>query len=312
MKTDLKDLSKKDFAEAFGVEVKDLPAECQQAIEQKNFEYRTTQGAERDELILQAIKKFETDTQIIGAPERTGVWERGWDENLRMFKESGYDRASLVPKFIRPTKAIRWKQDYVVPVDPMFELSFFEVLRIWLFKTYLSDVDVVYEFGCGTGFNLLALAELFPKKELHGLDFVSPPKDLVNMIASAYKLNMQGHVFDMRKPDKNFKLKNNSAIVHLGTVEQLASDIEPFLQYVLEQKPAICVAMEPTIELYDEANLIDHLAAAFHRKRGYTEGYLPRLRELEAEKKIEILKVRRTYFGSFFMEGFSVIVWRPL
>ena len=310
MKTDSKDLFKIDFQEAF--EVDDLPAECLDIIAKKNFRYTSIQGAERDALILEVLRKLETDTQVVGAPERTGVWEEGWAENLRMFKESGYKREALTPKFIRPTKTIRWKQDYVTPEDPMFELSFFEVLRAWLFKTYLAEVDVVYEFGCGTGFNLLALAELFPEKELHGLDFVNPPKDIVNIMASEYNLNMQGHVFDMRKPDKNLSLKANSAVVHLGTVEQLASDIEPFLEYVLDQKPAICVAMEPTIELYDESNLIDYLAASFHRKRGYTEGYLPRLRELEAQKKIEILKVKRTYFGSFFMEGFSVMVWRPV
>ena len=70
--------------------------------------------------------------------------------------------------------------------------------------------------------------------------------------------------------------------------------------------------MEPTVELYDETNLVDHLAAKFHKKRGYTQGYLPRLKALEAEKKVEILKVKRTYFGSLFMEGFSFIIWRPV
>ena len=69
--------------------------------------------------------------------------------------------------------------------------------------------------------------------------------------------------------------------------------------------------MEPTIELYDESNLLDYLAMRFHVKRGYTEGYLPRLRELESQNKVEILKVKRLFFGSLYMEGYSCLIWRP-
>jgi len=49
----------------------------------------------------------------------------------------------------------------------------------------------------------------------------------------------------------------------------------------------------------------------FHRKRGYTENYLTRLRELEAQNEIEILKVKRLFFGSLYMEGYSYMIWRP-
>ena len=94
-------------------------------------------------------------------------------------------------------------------------------------------------------------------------------------------------------------------------IEQLASNFEAFLQFLLKHSPALCVHVEPTIELYDENNLVDYLAMKFHRKRGYTENYLTRLRELEAKNKIGILKVKRPFFGSLYMEGYSYMVWRP-
>jgi hypothetical protein len=158
----------------------------------------------------------------------------------------------------------------------------------------------------------VSLAQSYPDKTLHGLDFVSPPRDLVNKIAQTYGYNMTGHLFDMRKPDQTLEIADNSAVYTIGTIEQLASDFEPFLQFLLERRPALCFNVEPTLELYNQDNLVDHLAATFHKKRGYTQGYLPRLQELHDEGKIELMKVKRLFFGSLFMEGYTLMVWRPL
>ncbi|GAI42232.1 unnamed protein product [marine sediment metagenome] len=66
----------------------------------------------------------------------------------------------------------------------------------------------------------------------------------------------------------------------------------------MKSSPVLCIHVEPTIELYDESNLVDYLAIKFHKKRGYAENYLTRLRKLEAQNEIEILKVKRLFFGS--------------
>jgi hypothetical protein len=114
----------------------------------------------------------------------------------------------------------------------------------------------------------------------------------------------------MLTPDENFKIANNSAIFTIGTIEQLAGNFEAFLQFVLKHSPKLCIHVEPTLELYDENHLVDYLAMKFHRKRGYTENYLTRLRELESDNIVEILKVQRPFFGSMYMEGYSCIIWR--
>lgn len=300
-----------DFARSFGTTVEDIPEECRALIAETDFRYRILEGEERDKVILDALKKIESDRQLIGAPERQDVWQRGWEENLRDFIESGYDLGTLTPKFIRPNQPIRFNRSYIVPSNPMFELDYFRVFRLWLFKKYLKDVDSIYEFGCGTGFNLVELAQLYPEKKLYGLDFVPASRDLVNKIGEVYGWKMTGHLFDMTAPEESFQIDDNSAVLTFGSMEQLADNFEAFLQFLLQRSPALCISDEPTIELYDENNLIDYLAIRFHRKRGYTENYLPRLRELEAQGKIELLKVKRLFFGSMYMEGFSYIVWRP-
>ena len=42
-----------------------------------------------------------------------------------------------------------------------------------------------------------------------------------------------------------------------------------------------------------------------------TTGLLPHLQELESRGAIELLKVKRTFFGSLYMEGYVCMVWRP-
>ena len=115
----------------------------------------------------------------------------------------------------------------------------------------------------------------------------------------------------MLNPDDSFKIASNSAIFTIGAIEQLASNFEAFLQFLLKNRPLLCVHVEPTIELYDKDNLVDYLAIKFHKKRGYTENFLTRLKKLEKEGEIEILKVKRLFFGSLYMEGYSLFIWRP-
>lgn len=300
-----------DFARSFGTTIEDIPDECRQLIEGTDFTYEILTGPKRDAVILEVLKKIESDQQVIGARERQDVWEKGWSENLQDFVKSDCNLDCLVPKFIRPNQVVRLDGNYILPSNSNFELDYYAVFRLWLFKKYLSDFDCIYEFGCGTGFNLVVLARLYPGKELFGLDFVPSSVELVNKIGAAHQHNIKGRLFDMISPDETLTLGKNSAVFTIGSVEQLASRFDAFLQFLLDQSPSLCIHVEPTIEFYDDDLLTDYLAKKFHQKRGYTENYLTRLRELETQKKIEILKAKRPYFGSLFMEGYSYIVWRP-
>ncbi|MGA2462874.1 MAG: class I SAM-dependent methyltransferase [Thermodesulfobacteriota bacterium] len=298
-----------DFAQSFGTATEDIPETCRRMIWKKDFRYRIIEGSDRDQLILDVLRKTDEDRQTIGVPERRDVWQKGWDENLQNFAGSGLDLNTLVPKFIRPNQVIRFNRNYIMPVDPDFELNYFSVFRTWLFDKYFEKFHNVYDFGCGSGLNLASLAQLYPHKSFHGLDFVPSSKDLINRIGAAHSWDMKGHLFDMIHPDENIDIEEDSVVCTFGAIEQLASQFEAFLQFLLKRSPSLCVHVEPTVELYDETSLIDYLAIRFHKKRGYTENFLPRLRELEALGRIRLLKVKRLFFGSLLMEGYSLIIW---
>ena len=71
----------------------------------------------------------------------------------------------------------------------------------------------------------------------------------------------------MLSPDYDYQILQNSGIFTFGSLEQLASDVDPILNFFISKKPNICVHTEPVIELYDkENNLSDFLAAKFQDK----------------------------------------------
>jgi len=308
----MKKLTVEDFARSFRTTEKTFSFSVRQFISETNFCYRDIKGEELESLILRILTRIDEDVQVIGAEERQEVWDKGWQENLDEFLDSDFDEEKLVPRFIRHNNPIRYNQGYIFPEQPEFELNYVKVFRQWYLEHYFANVENIYEYGCGTGFNLVAASKLFPEKKLFGSDFVQSSVDLVNAIGNAKNIPLQGGLFDMIQPNHDYQISKNSGIFTFGSLEQLASKTDNFLDYLINQKPEICVHSEPAIELYQPTNLSDYLAIKFQSKRGYTEGLIPKLKKLEDEGRIELIKVKRLFFGSLFMEGYNLIVWKPL
>lgn len=266
---------------------------------------RRIEGAERDALILSIINRIESDTQRIGAPERAAVWERGWYDAAIKFKMLP-TRESLVPAFIRSNQPVRYKQDYCWPDEGESELDHVRSVQKELAQHFNGCAHVA-EFGCGTGFNLVALADQMAGVIFTGYDFASSAVQLANDAGWALQLPVNAFQFDMISPRPVAGL-GGGGVLTFGAVEQLAGQFHSFIDFLLANGPKIVVHVEPTVELYDPTNLVDALAIAFHMKRGYTTGLLPYLQE---HPGIQMLEVKRTFCGSLMHEGYNVIAWRP-
>lgn len=302
-------LATEEFADLLGIDTEEIPENCKGIISKCDFTYRKLDPGRQEQTLLEVLKRLDTGTfSVTGDKTR---WERGWGENLRNFIQKGEDFKELVPKYIRPNQLIRLWGNYILPNDNNFELNWYTVFRLWFFQKYLKNVTSVYEFGCGSGYNLPILAELFPHMELHGLDWINASCEIVDRLAMKMKIKMNGHLFDMFSPDEALDFNDNSAVLTMGGLEQLGNNFEPFLQYLLRKSPLICVHMEPFLELYNENSLFDYVAIKFHKIRQYLGNFISRLRQLEVEDKIEIIKIHRVSLGSFFHEGYSYAVWRP-
>jgi len=311
-KLEVKNVDLQTLADSFGADISDVKRICEEKLHDIDTEYKVYSGLEREKLIIEILKSIDSDKQVIGAPERTNVWNDGWNENLNLLKNNNYQLESLLPKFIKKNKPMRFMGEYILPNEQNFEREYFNIYRSWLFEKYFSNFDSIYDIGCGSSYNLVELCKQFPKKKIYGFDFVQSSVDIVNEVSEFHNFNAEGKIFDIINPDHNIRLDENSLVFTAGVIEQVAGKFEKFIDYILQMKPKLVVNSEPIYELYDQDIPFDYLAAKFHSKRGYTIGYLPRLLELEKEGRIKIIKIQRLNFGSLFIEGYNCIIWKPL
>lgn len=306
-------LTVEDFARSFGVEVESFSVDLVQRIENLALEVVPIIGESRDKLITHIIERIRNDNQIIAGEGRAEAWNNGWEENLEAFKSSGGDLKALVPRFVRAGQPIRWRRKYVLPTSDNFELSFIEILRQFIIENYFANASSIYEFGAGTGFNLVHASQIKPGIKLVGTDFVQPAVDLMNEVGIKLGINLSSSIFDMLRPHEfELKLSRHSGVWTFGSLEQLAGQIEPMINYLVTSKPEVCVHVEPMSELYEDTTIEDYLANWFQTKRGYTSGLITLLKQYEKEEQIKIEKIQRLEFGSLMMEGYNLVVWTPI
>ena len=97
-----------------------------------------------------------------------------------------------------------------------------------------------------------------------------------------------------------------------ASLEQTGENYKKFVSYLLKNKPDICVHIEPIEELLGLKRLPDYLSIKYFEKRKYINGFLGYLRELARKGKIKIMEAKRTNSGSLFVDGHSLIVWKPI
>ncbi|NTW36423.1 MAG: methyltransferase domain-containing protein [Syntrophobacteraceae bacterium] len=294
-----------------GVAEEEFSDEALRFIDSANFDYRIVEGADRERLLLQILNTIDSGTLSVSGPGKRIAWERGWSETLLEFERSGNDPETLLPKFVRKGQVMRMQGSFILPSNSNFEIAMVKVMREVLFRKYFSRVRSIFEFGCGTGLNLLHLARMFPEKPLYGLDWAHSSCDIVNRLAKTQGLNLKAIRFDMYSPDSGLDLTSADGVFTIGALEQLGTGFGPFLSFLCDKCPAMCVHFETMNELYNDATLSDHLIKRYSKARKYLDGFLAALRELEQSGSAEILQVQRT-FGGLYHEGYSFVVWRPL
>jgi len=259
--------------------------------------YEELTAEERDAYILEIIELLLHGDLPVAGERRLPEWEAGWSKAL----EDG----QLIPRYHGKHKLLHWKQRIVRPLVPDLDYYIHCLIVDWAVATYLSHVDAIYDFGCGTADHLLRIRR-YSDTRLVGLDWAQASQDIISQIEG-----IEGRNFNFYEPDHSLDFPPNSGVLTVAALEQVGERFEPFLQFLLEKRPAICVHVEPIDELMDQDNLIDMLSVWYCRKRNYLRGFLTRLRQLRDAGKVDILLERRTYTGSYYIEGHSLVVWSP-
>lgn len=280
-------------------------------IGQSNLVYQDLSLEEREEYINSTLNVLFEDL-IAAGPKRIGQWESGWEQNLVEFQLTG-NPDHLIPKYHSKYNYLRWNKRIIKPINKKFDYNIHCIIVDWVISKYLSNVNGIYEFGCGPAYHLLRARKLNRNALLVGLDWTTTSQIIISEIKTKkVESNIEGYNFDFCNPNYNVDIIPNSGIITVAALEQIGSNFKEFVNYLLTKKPEICVHLEPIDELMDRTNIIDNLSVLYCRKRNYLNGFLPYLEQLEKDGKVKILNKQRTFSGSQYIEGHSLIVWKPI
>jgi len=306
-----KEITTDDFLKMFNCTKEELPKQFFTKIHNTNTTYLEADLDEYKEFFLNTLKYVNT-SDARTEEENYTAFEKGWNENLELLLSDTSSLDDLRPKYVRPGKFLRFNRELIVAENPYLEYDLFTLARYILFSKYLNSFDDIYEFGCGSCQNLYLLSQMYPSKRLYGMDWSDSSVKIANELGRSKQLNMKGHVFDMLQPPKDFQLQPNSAVFTIHTLEQLGTNFDKYLSFLLKSKPGIVLHYEPIREFYDQDYLLDYLAVLHDSKRKYLSGYSTALQKLQDEKKIEIIESRRTFIGGPLHESTSILVWKPV
>jgi len=306
-------LTLSDFCGLFGAEPESFTEEQVKTITTKDcFRVSELGQVETERVIIDVLKKINSpELTVAGDGGSNSRWERGWAENLADFDPSkGFE--TLRPKYVRSSQPVRLYQRFVMPENPDFEYEWYKIFLEYLARQYMGESDTVYEFGCGSGFNVAFLSQLFRnEKKVWGLDWAKSSVKIIDKMTEA-GYNVEGRLFNFFEPDESFKLEEGAVVLTVGALEQTGSRYVSFLNYLLGQPINLCINIEPIVEWYDQNRLVDYLAVLFHERRKYMSGFPEALGGLANKGEISLVKQKRSYLGSLYIEGYSQNIWKPL
>jgi len=300
-----------EFEQAVGLSAGALDTRTRGLLDDAKILFTPIDEAGQISLQAEIARQISEGFTVVGA-HRAGIWRDAWEEQLEKFEQSNYDLKALNPKFVAESAVLRWQGAFIQGITAQFELVLVQILRDWLFRTYLSDIDHLYEFGSGSAFNVAAYAGLFPRTPITALDWAPAAIRIAELLRERHDMKIVGRKFDFFAPDRELKLGPNCGVLTMCALEQTGERFGSFLEYLLESPPRRVVHVEPTVELYDATQPHDRLAIQYHTQRKYLKGLLPALQRLESEKKLRLVLQRRLKFGSRFHECFTIIVWEPV
>ena len=114
-----------------------------------------------------------------------------------------------------------------------FELKLVSLLQYAIFERFFKNSEDIYEFGAGTGHNLLRMREINTQARLHSMEWAKSGVKLLNLVAKAIKdNNLYGMVFDNFNPDHSIKLEPNSSVYTFAALEQLGEDTDKIINFI--------------------------------------------------------------------------------
>lgn len=278
-------------------------------IEEFQFEYQEVSDDEQ-KFMIEFIKGEIGKNLPASGQDRRADWENGWLENRKLLEDNN-GISSLIPRYFGKFPLVRWDGRIVRTISKNFEYNMLVALELQVFGRLLKNSSKIYELGCGTGHNLLRARAVNLNAKITGLDWTKSSQEILKRLNDLNLLDCNARNFDFFNPDTSLDLAGAS-VYSVAALEQIGSSHGDLINFLIEKSPEICIHLEPIVELMDKKNELDKLCADYCAKRNYLFEFLTKLRQLRDEGKIEILEEKRNSIGSLFIEGYSLVTWRPV
>lgn len=299
------------IAKQFDITINPADEQFFRTLMTNDMKYREANDVEMAEYKAQVHERMKDPRSVRTKDENLAAFEKGWQENLDALRTQGPSAEVLKPRYFRQNKFLRFNNGLIISENLNLEYDLFVVCRSLIFKQFLGSYHTIYELGCGSGQNLFALSQMYPEKEIVGLDWASTSVEIAMHLAKTLNRKISGLQFDMFHPAGSLKFKPHSAVFSIHALEQLGGDFTDLLEFLLKEPVDLVVNYEPILDFYDGRNALDKLALNYSRKRGYLNGYWEALQRLRQQNKIEILKACRPLIGGVIHES-SLLAWRPV
>ena len=314
------------------VDLLEVPRETARSLDRPEFMdasalvYDDLSYREEEDVHRQIQAKVSSDTQRVGAEERSDIWESGWKENLVLYAEDP-SWSALQPRYYTKGKSVvskftgfpvyRVAGKFVQSPRIDFEIHMAEAHRLLLFE-YVRQVmgdktpPLILDVGCGPGLNLIALNRCFPSSALIAADFVSSATSCTASVMAERASEFRFQHFDLRNPPMDLKLPSGSLVVTVGALEQVgyADGLSFFKRWIEQQEGVWFCHSEPFTEMYSKETPLDVFMIEFAQKRRYTTGFLPWLRKKSSEGGIRDFEEHRVRLGSVMLEGYNWCLYR--
>ncbi len=282
-------------------------------IRSKELNYTNLSELDQQKLISFVIRKLIDGDFVKAGEDRKEEWELGWGENFAELTDTANFQKAITPKYFNKYNVVRWGGSFIQPVSENFEKNTLSIIVDYISDKYFREMHSIYEFGCGTGHNLFSVRAANEKANLYGLDWATSSQKIIESVRLAgIDSKMYGYNFDYFNPDYSIKIQPKSAVYTVASLEQVGNRWVDFVEYLIANTPDICVHIEPIAEVLDENVVMDCLSIEYFKKRNYLNGFLSGLKRLEGDGRVEIMDVKRTHIGSLFIEGYTIVVWRPV
>ncbi len=295
-----------DFQKFFGT--KKLPSIFLKEIKINKLKYRDLSSSENKKIFDLLENTLKNKKLNKSGKKYKKKWNVGWNENLDLLKKKR--KNPLIPKYFNKYKYARIGGKIYKTETNFFDYKLLKLITSFIFIKYFKNSRNILEFGAGTGHNLVNLSRFNKLAKLHALDWAQETKKICNLLKK--DINIEGHTFDYFNPKVNFSLNKNWSCFTIASLEQVGLNYKKFIDLIIKKKPKLVVNLEPIAELLDKNSELENLSIKYFLKRNYLKDYLNYLKKLEKKKKIKIIKTRKSYFGSLYINGYSLIVWKPI